>query len=91
MGGVFLALDTQLDRRVAIQVLPAHPARDPDRSARFQRKAKFLASRNHPGIGAIYRLQEAAGQQHVVLEYIEGETLAGRLSRGPIAGAEAPD
>ncbi len=60
MGQVFLALDTRLDRLVAIKALPAHLAQDADRLARFQREAKVLASLNHPGIGAIYGLEEAA-------------------------------
>src|SRR3984885_2698734 len=84
MGEVFLARDTKLDRQVAIKSLPAHLATDPDRLARFQREAKVLASLNHPGIGAIYGLEEAAGHQYLILEYIEGETLADRLGDGGI-------
>ena len=84
MGEVFLATDTRLDRKVAIKALPAHVAQDPDRLARFQREAKVLASLNHPGIGAIYGLEEAVGRQYLILEHVEGETLADRLSRGPV-------
>ncbi|MBX3357461.1 MAG: serine/threonine-protein kinase [Phycisphaeraceae bacterium] len=84
MGEVHLARDTRLDRQVAIKALPAHLAQDPDRLARFQREAKVLASLNHPGIGAIYGLEEANGHQYLVLEYVEGETLADRLAKGPI-------
>ena len=84
MGEVFLAKDTRLDRQVAIKALPAHLTADPDRLARFQREAKLLASLNHPGIGAIYGLEESGGNQYLILEFIEGTTLADRLSRGPI-------
>lgn len=89
MGEVYLARDTRLDRLVAIKALPAHLAQDPDRLARFQREAKVLASLNHPGIGAIYGLEEAGGHQYLILEYVEGETLADRLARGPIPVDEA--
>lgn len=89
MGVVFLATDTRLDRQVAIKALPADLAADPDRLARFQREAKVLASLNHPGIGAIHGLEQADGHQYLVLEYIEGETLADRLAAGPIAVDDA--
>ena len=89
MGEVYLARDTRLDRQVAIKALPAHLAQDPDRLARFQREAKVLASLNHPGVGAIYGLEEADGHQYLILEYVEGETLADRLSGGPIPVDEA--
>ncbi len=89
MGEVYLARDTRLDREVAIKALPAHLAQDPDRLARFQREAKVLASLNHPGIGAIYGLEEATGHQYLVLEFIDGETLADRLKQGPIPVDEA--
>jgi len=89
MGVVYLATDTRLDRQVAIKALPAHLTQDPDRLARFQREAKVLASLNHPGIGAIYGLEEANGHQYLVLEFVAGETLAERLSKGPIPVDEA--
>jgi serine/threonine protein kinase len=84
MGEVYLAQDTRLDRQVAIKALPAHLAQDPDRLARFHREAKVLASLNHPGIGAIYGLEEAGGHQYLILEFVEGETLADRLAKGAI-------
>ncbi|MBS0188128.1 MAG: serine/threonine protein kinase, partial [Planctomycetes bacterium] len=84
MGQVFLAVDTKLDRPVAIKALPPHLAQDPDRLARFQREAKVLASLNHPGIGAIYGLEEAEGHRYLILEFIDGETLADRLTSAPI-------
>ncbi len=89
MGEVYLARDTRLERAVAIKAMPPHLASDPDRLARFQHEAKVLASLNHPGIGAIYGLEEAGGNQYLILEYIEGETLGERLSRGPMAMDEA--
>ncbi len=89
MGVVYLATDTRLDRQVAIKAMPAHLAADPDRLARFQREAKVLASLNHPGIGAIYGLEEASGQQYLILEFIAGETLADRLAKGPLPVDEA--
>jgi serine/threonine protein kinase len=84
MGVVYLATDTRLDRQVAIKALPADLAADTDRLARFQREAKVLASLTHPGIGAIYGLEEASGHQYLILEFVEGETLADRLAKGPI-------
>ncbi len=89
MGEVFLARDSRLDRQVAIKALPAHLAQDPDRLARFQREAKVLASLNHPGIGAIYGLEEAGGHLYLILEFVVGETLADRLARGAIPMDEA--
>jgi eukaryotic-like serine/threonine-protein kinase len=89
MGEVYLARDTRRDRLVAIKALPAHLASDPDRLSRFQREAKVLASLNHPGIGAIYGLEEAEGHQYLILEFVEGETLADRLAKGPIPVDEA--
>jgi eukaryotic-like serine/threonine-protein kinase len=89
MGVVYLATDTRLDRQVAVKALPADLAADPDRLARFQREAKVLASLNHPNVGGIYGLEEADGHQYLVLEYIEGDTLANRLAAGPIPVADA--
>ena len=84
MGIVYLARDTRLDRQVAIKALPDHLVDDADRLARFQREAKTLASLNHPGIGAIYGLESHEKHQYLVLEYIEGETLADVLKRGAL-------
>ncbi|MBS0192284.1 MAG: protein kinase [Phycisphaerales bacterium] len=89
MGVVYLATDTRLDRQVAIKALPADLAADPDRLARFQREAKVLASLNHPNVGGIHGLEQADGHQYLVLEYIEGETLADHLSSGPIPVTDA--
>ncbi len=85
MGEVYQARDTKLDRDVALKVLPEAFTSDPDRLARFEREAKVLASLNHPNIGSIYGLEEAHGVRALVLELVEGPTLAERIARGPIA------
>ena len=89
MGEVYRARDTKLDRDVALKVLPQAFTDDPDRLARFEREAKVLASLNHPNIGHIYGLEEAEGQKALVLELIEGPTLADRIKHGPITVDEA--
>ncbi len=89
MGEVFQARDQRLGRDVAIKVLPEEFARDADRVARFQREAKLLASLNHPHIAAIYGLEESDGTNFLVLELIDGETLADRISAGPISVEES--
>jgi Tol biopolymer transport system component/predicted Ser/Thr protein kinase len=91
MGIVYLARDTRLDRPVAIKVLPEAFAADPERLARFEREARLLASLNHRNIAAIFGLEEAAGRRFLVLEYVEGETLAQRLTRGPLPVDETVD
>src|ERR1043165_9213790 len=88
MGEVYLARDTRLDRSVAIKALPEHLATDPDRLARLQREAKVLASLNHSGIGAIYGLEGSGGPQYLILEFIEGKTLAETLD-GPVPVPDA--
>src|SRR5215813_8768653 len=89
MGEVYRARDTKLNRDVAIKVLRDSLAGDPDRLARFQREAQALASLNHPNIASIYGVEEGAGVQGLVLELVEGETLAERLKKEPILIAEA--
>ena len=89
MGEVYRARDTKLDRDVALKVLPEAFTADPDRLARFEREAKALASLNHPNIGHIYGLEEAEGTKALVLELIEGPTLADRIADGPIPVDEA--
>ena len=81
--------DTKLKRQVALKVLPPSLAADPDRLARFQREAEVLASLNHPHIAAIYGLEEADGVKALVMELVEGPTLADRIARGPIPLDEA--
>ena len=89
MGQVYQATDTKLNRQVALKILPEAFAADPDRLARFQREAQVLASLNHPGIAAIYGIEEAEGTRALVLELVEGPTLADRISKGPIPLDEA--
>ena len=89
MGQVYQATDTKLNRQVALKILPEAFASDPDRLARFQREAQVLASLNHPGIAAIYGLEESDDTRALVLELVEGPTLADRIAQGPIALDEA--
>src|SRR5436305_3984689 len=83
MGEVYRARDLRLKREVAIKILPEEFSRDPDRVSRFQREAEVLASLNHPNIAAIYDVEEAEHSRFLVLEFVEGETLAERIGRGP--------
>ena len=96
MGEVYRATDTRLKRQVAVKILPAALAADPDRLARFQREAEVLASLNHPHIAAIYGLEDApstgsgqAGVKALVMELVDGPTLADRIAQGPIPIDEA--
>ena len=84
MGEVYRARDTKLNRDVAIKVLPDRFASDPERLARFTREAQTLASLNHPNIAHIHGLEESGGVRALVMELVEGEDLAQRLSRGRI-------
>src|SRR5215468_2377672 len=89
MGEVYQARDTKLGRAVAIKSLPEIFARDSERVARFEREAKILAALNHPNVAAIYGFEKTDRTPFLVLELVEGETLADRISRGPIAAKEA--
>ena len=89
MGEVYRATDTRLKRQVALKVLPAAVASDPERLARFQREAEVLAALNHPNIAAIYGLEESGGTTALVMELVEGPTLADRLAAEPIPLDEA--
>ena len=84
MGEVYRAHDTRLRRDVAIKALPADLAGDPERLTRLEREARLLAALNHPNIAAIYGLEEAGGAPYLVMECVEGETLAQKLARGPL-------
>jgi len=88
-GEVYRGRDRKLKRDVAIKILPEEFSRDPERVVHFQREAEVLASLNHPNIAAIYDLEEAEGIRFLVLELVEGETLAERIQRGPIRIEEA--
>ena len=89
MGEVYRARDTKLGRDVALKILPESFTHDPERVARFQREAQVLASLNHPHIGGIYGLEEANGVRALVLELVEGPTLADRIAQSPIPLDEA--
>ena len=89
MGEVYQAKDRKLGRDVAIKVLPEEFAKDADRVARFQREAKLLASLNHPNIAAIYGLETSDQANFLVLELVEGETLADQIKKGPIPAEES--
>ena len=89
MGEVYQATDTNLGRQVAIKILPEALAADTERLARFEREAKTLASLNHPNIAQIYGLEKASGIRALVMELVEGQTLADRISQGPIPVDEA--
>ena len=91
MGVVYLGRDTRLDRRVAIKVLPEAFALDPERLARFEREARLVASLNHPNIAGIYGIEGEDGHRFLALEYVDGETLAERIARGPLPLDEALD
>ena len=84
MGEVFKARDTRLDRTVAIKVLPEEVSSQPELKARFEREAKALSSFQHPHICTLYDVGEQDGVAYLVMEYLEGETLATRLERGPL-------
>ena len=84
MGEVYKARDTRLDRTVAIKVLPEHVASDPDLKQRFEREAKTISSLNHPHICTLYDIGSQDGIDFLVMEYLEGETLAQRLAKGAL-------
>ena len=88
-GEVYKAKDTRLDRTVAIKILPEHLAENPERKQRFEREAKAISQLNHPHICTLYDIGEQDGIDYLVMEYIEGETLAERLKRGPLPLDEA--
>jgi serine/threonine protein kinase len=81
MGEVYRARDTRLKRDVALKILPESFSTDSDRLARFQREAEVLASLNHPNVAAIYGLEESGGIRALVMELVEGQTLADRIAQ----------
>src|SRR5262245_16321015 len=89
MGEVYRAHDSKLNRDVAIKILPSAFATDPDRLASFKREAQVLASLNHPNIAGIHGFEDSGGVHALVLELVDGPTLADRLTRGPIEIEEA--
>ena len=84
MGEVYCATDTNLKRQVAVKVLPHALAADPERLARLQREAEVLASLNHPNIAAIYGLERANGVPALVMEFVDGPTIADRIAQAAL-------
>src|SRR4029453_6743975 len=84
MGEVYRARDTKLHRDIALKVLPERFADDPHRLGRFTREAHILASLNHPNIAAVYAIEDATRPPKLVLEWVDGDTLAERIAQRPI-------
>ena len=84
MGEVYRAKDTRLDRTVAIKVLPQHLADTPEARQRFEREARAVSALNHPNICTLYDVGSQNGAEYLVMEYLEGETLAARLEKGAL-------
>src|SRR5208283_3310000 len=84
MGEVYCARDTRLDRTVAIKILPAHLSSNSEARQRFEREARAISSLNHPNICTLYDVGHQDGIDYLVMEFLEGETLASRLARGPL-------
>jgi serine/threonine protein kinase len=84
MGEVYRARDTRLGRDVAIKVLPSHLSSDPDLKARFEREAKAISALSHPHICHLYDIGSQEGTDYLVMELLEGESLADRLQKGPL-------
>jgi eukaryotic-like serine/threonine-protein kinase len=84
MGEVYRAKDTRLDRAVAIKILPAHFSNDPVRKQRFEREAKAISGLNHPNICTLHDVGSQDGADYLVMEYVDGESLAQRLTKGPL-------
>src|SRR5881409_1435312 len=89
MGEVYKAADTRLNRTVAIKVLPEHFSQDAEMKQRFEREAQTIAAMNHPHICTLYDVGQQDGAEFLVMEYLEGETLASRIARGPLPLDEA--
>jgi eukaryotic-like serine/threonine-protein kinase len=88
MGEVYRARDTRLDREVAIKVLPSHLSENPEFRTRFEREAKTISGLQHPNICVLYDVGRQDGVDFLVMEYLEGETLATRLARKPLTPDE---
>src|SRR5262245_57741639 len=89
MGEVYSARDKRLGRSVAVKVLPEAFQKDPERVSRFEREAKVLASLNHANIATLHGLEESEGKHFLVMELVQGETLAERIRRGPVPVEDA--
>src|ERR1700681_1221809 len=84
MGEVYKARDTRLDRTVAVKILPSHLSENPEAKQRFDREARTISSLNHPNICTLHDVGEQDGVDYLVMEYLEGETLADRLRKAPL-------
>src|SRR5580658_6204060 len=84
MGEVYRARDTRLGRDVAIKILPSHLSDNPEAKQRFEREARAISSLNHPHICTLYDVGHQDGTDYLVMEFLEGETLADRLRKGPV-------
>src|SRR5687767_5063691 len=84
MGEVYQATDSKLGRAVGIKLIPEALTHDVESAARFEREARVLASLNHPNIAAIHGIEESGGRKFLVMELVDGETLAERVQRGPV-------
>jgi serine/threonine protein kinase len=91
MGEVYLARDPRLDRTVALKILPGDLAMDPDRMLRFEREARAASALNHPNVATIYDVGESDGIHFIVMEHVEGETIAARIGRRPLTPSEIVD
>src|SRR5580765_751193 len=85
MGEVYRALDTRLQRIVAVKILPSHLSENPEAKERFDREARTISSLNHPNICTLHDVGHQDGVDYLVMEYLEGETLASRLEKGALA------
>jgi serine/threonine protein kinase len=90
MGEVYRAKDTRLDRTVAVKILPAHLSDNPDARQRFDREARAISSLNHPNICTLHDVGHQDGIDFLVMEFLEGETLADRLRKGPLPTEQVP-
>src|SRR5258706_14398004 len=89
MGEVYRARDTRLGRDVAVKVLPSHLSENPELKARFEREARAISALSHPHICALFDVGNEAGVEYLVMEYLEGETLADRLTKGALPNEQA--
>src|SRR5438270_14102063 len=89
MGEVYLAIDTRLDRQVALKMLPSELAEDPDRLNRFVQEAKVASSLNHPNVAYIHEIGQADGTWFIAMEYVEGEPLSTKIAQGQLSDSEA--
>jgi eukaryotic-like serine/threonine-protein kinase len=91
MGEVYLASDTRLDRKITLKILPAQVASDSDRIRRFIREAKAASALNHPNVATIHEIGEFKGVSFIAMEYVEGQTLAAKISGHPLEIVEITD